>query len=239
MTQGNLYIVPTPIGNLEDITLRAIRILKEVDVIASEDTRHTQNLLAHFEISKVLTSYHDFNKEEKAPLLLNLLMEGRQIALVSDAGTPTISDPGYLLINEAIANGIKVIPLPGPSAFLAALSGSGLPTDAFIFNGFLPKKKAARLRKMEVMKTERNTLIFYESPHRILTVLEEFNSIFGDRRVVIARELTKQFEEFIYSTLSKIIQQKWRVKGEITLLIEGNRQVQKKSKHIVESMDEE
>jgi 16S rRNA (cytidine1402-2'-O)-methyltransferase len=239
MTQGNLYIVPTPIGNLEDITLRAIRILKEVDVIASEDTRHTQNLLAHFEISKVLTSYHDFNKEEKAPLLLNLLMEGRQVALVSDAGTPTISDPGYLLINEAIANGIKVIPLPGPSAFLAALSGSGLPTDAFIFNGFLPKKKAARLKKMEVMKTERNTLIFYESPHRILTILEEFNSIFGDRRVVIARELTKQFEEFIYSTLSKIIHQKWHVKGEITLLIEGNRQVQKKSKHNVESMDEE
>ena len=223
MSQGVLYIIPTPIGNLEDITLRALRILKEVDVLASEDTRHTQKLLSHFEISKVLTSYHDFNKEEKAPVLLQFLKEGRNVGLVCDAGTPTISDPGYLLINQAIAHGIKVIPLPGPSAVLTALSGSGLPTDAFIFNGFLPKKKTARLKVIEELKEEKKTLIFFETPHRIVTILEEVYSVFGERRVVIARELTKKFEEFIYGPLSGIIQKKWAVKGEITLLIEGKR----------------
>ena len=155
MAQGILYIVPTPIGNLEDITLRALRILKEVDLIASEDTRNTQRLLSHFGISKVLTSYHDFNKEEKAPLLLKLLQEGKSIALVSDAGTPTISDPGYLLINQAIGHGIRVVPLPGPSALLTALSGSGLPTDAFVFYGFFPRKRSARLKMMESLKQER------------------------------------------------------------------------------------
>lgn len=239
MTQGNLYIVPTPIGNLEDITLRALRILKEVDVIASEDTRHTQILLSHFDISKVLTSYHDFNKEEKVPILLNLLEEGRQVALVSDAGTPTISDPGYLLINEAISHGIRVIPLPGPSALLTALSGSGLPTDAFIFSGFLPRKKNARLKIIEGFNEEKKTLIFFESPHRILSVLEEFYSVLGDRRVVIARELTKKFEEFIYGTLSEVIHRKWQVKGELTLLIEGKRKGQKKEKYDQEILDEE
>ncbi|MHB8481797.1 MAG: 16S rRNA (cytidine(1402)-2'-O)-methyltransferase [Nitrospiria bacterium] len=223
MAQGNLYIIPTPIGNLEDITLRALRVLKEVDVLASEDTRHTQKLLAHFEFSKVLTSYHDFNKEEKAPVLLQFLKEGRHVGLVCDAGTPTISDPGYLLINQAITQGIKVIPLPGASSVLTALSGSGLPTDAFIFNGFLPKKKTARLRVICELKEERKTLIFFETPHRILSTLEEFTSVFGNRRAVVARELTKKFEEFIYGTLSEIIQKKWAVKGEITLLIEGKR----------------
>ena len=223
MSQGVLYIIPTPIGNLEDITLRALRILKEVDVLASEDTRHTQKLLSHFEISKVLTSYHDFNKEEKAPVLLQFLKEGRNVGLVCDAGTPTISDPGYLLINQAIDHGITVIPLPGPSALLTALSGSGLPTDAFIFNGFLPKKKTARLRVIDELKDEKKTLIFFETPHRILTILEEFYSVFGDRRAVIARELTKKFEEFIYGALSDIVKKKWAVKGEITLLIEGKR----------------
>ncbi|MBI1821401.1 MAG: 16S rRNA (cytidine(1402)-2'-O)-methyltransferase [Nitrospirae bacterium] len=223
MSQGVLYIIPTPIGNLEDMTLRALRILKEVDVLASEDTRHTQKLLSHFEISKVLTSYHDFNKEEKAPILLQFLKEGRNVGLVCDAGTPTISDPGYLLINQAIDHGIRVIPLPGPSALLTALSGSGLPTDAFIFNGFLPKKKTARLRVIDELKDEKKTLIFFETPHRILKILEEFYSVFGERRVVIARELTKKFEEFIYGTLSGIVKKKWAVKGEITLLIEGRR----------------
>ena len=223
MSEGILYIIPTPIGNLEDMTLRSLRVLKEVDVLASEDTRQTQSLLSHFEISKVLTSYHDFNKEEKAPVLVKFLKEGRHVGLVCDAGTPTISDPGYLLINQAIAQGIKVIPLPGPSALLTALSGSGLPTDAFIFNGFLPKKKTARLKMIEGLKEEKKTLIFFETPHRILTILEEFYSTFGERRVVIARELTKKFEEFIYGTLPEIIQKKWTVKGEITLLIEGKR----------------
>ncbi|MBI1824379.1 MAG: 16S rRNA (cytidine(1402)-2'-O)-methyltransferase [Nitrospirae bacterium] len=211
------------------MTLRAIRILKEADVVACEDTRHTQNLLSHFEISKTLTSYHDFNKEEKAPVLVKLLLEGRQVALVSDAGTPTVSDPGYLLINQAIACGIKVIPLPGPSAVLTALSASGLPTDGFIFNGFLPRKKAARLKMMEELKDTKKTLIFFESPHRILAVLDEFQIAFGDRRAVIARELTKKFEEFIYGTLSEITQRKWQVKGELTLLIEG-RQKKKRQK---------
>jgi 16S rRNA (cytidine1402-2'-O)-methyltransferase len=243
MTQGNLYIVPTPIGNLEDMTLRSIRVLKEVDLIASEDTRHTQNLLSHLEITKILTSYHDFNKEEKAPVLIKLIQDGQQVALVSDAGTPTISDPGYHLINQAIKHGIKVIPLPGPSAVLTALSASGLPTDAFIFNGFLPRKKTARLKIMNELKETRKTLIFFESPHRIEAVLEEFLATLGDRRAVIARELTKKFEEFIYGTLSEIIQKKWQIKGEITLLIEGKQKEARKKKFVqaaaTESIDED
>ena len=222
MSQGNLYIVPTPIGNLEDISLRALRTLREADVIASEDTRHTQKLLTHYNISKILTSYHDFNKEEKAPVLLEWMKEGRQVALVCDAGTPTISDPGYLLINQAIAGGIRVIPLPGPSSILTALSGSGLPTDAFTFIGFLPRKKTARMKIIETLREERRTLIFFESPHRIPAVLKEFFECYGgDRKAVVARELTKQHEEFIYDTLGEIQKRKWTVKGEITLLIEG------------------
>ena len=231
MAQGILYIVPTPIGNLDDISHRALKILNEVDVIACEDTRHTQNLLSHFEISKTLTSYHDFNKEEKAPLLIKLISEGSRVALVSDAGTPTVSDPGYLLINEAISRGIRVIPVPGPSAFLTALSASGLPTDAFCFQGFLPKKKNARLRMIEMLSVERNTLVFYESPYRILSVLEEFLSVFGDRRAVIARELTKQFEEMLYGNLSELIARKWKIKGELTLIIEGFRKEKHQRRH--------
>jgi|ERR1700693_527887 len=233
MTEGCLYIVPTPIGNLEDITLRALRILKESDLIASEDTRQTQKLLAHFDISKTLTSYHDFNKEEKAPLLVRMMKEGKVVALVSDAGTPTISDPGYLLINQAIANGIPVVPLPGASAILTALAGSGLPTDAFTFIGFLPKKKLARSRVIESLKEENRTLIFFETPHRILAVLKELFDILGEgRRVVIARELTKQYEEFIHDTLEGIQNRKWTIKGEITLLIEGTGKRSKRSGHV-------
>ena len=168
MPTGTLYIVATPIGNLEDITLRAIRVLKEVDLIAAEDTRHTRHLLDRYQIEKQLTSYHDHNKEEKGPVLVARLLEGRNIALVSDAGTPGVSDPGYFLINLAIDQKIPVVPIPGASAAIAALSVSGLPTDRFIFEGFLPAKRTGVLKTLEGLKQEKRTIIFYEAPHKIL-----------------------------------------------------------------------
>ena len=222
-----LYIVSTPIGHLEDITLRALRMLKEVSVIAAEDTRHTQKLLNHFQIHTPLTSYHDHNKEEKTEILLQRLKEGRSVALVTDAGTPGISDPGYYLINRCIQAGIPVSPIPGPSAFLAALTVSGLPTDAFLFEGFLPKKRTARLKRLETLKEEPRTLIWYESPHRLIRTLNDLLAVFGDRRVVIARELTKMYEEIIRGRLSQVIAQMGNrsIRGEITLLIEGGRSI--------------
>jgi len=222
-----LYIISTPIGHLEDITLRALRMLKEVSVIAAEDTRHTQKLLNHFQIHTPLTSYHDHNKEEKTEILLQRLKEGRSVALVTDAGTPGISDPGYYLINRCIQAGIPVSPIPGPSAFLAALTVSGLPTDAFLFEGFLPKKRTARLKRLETLKEEPRTLIWYESPHRLIRTLNDLLAVFGDRRVVIARELTKMYEEIIRGRLSQVIAQMGNrsIRGEITLLIEGGRSI--------------
>ena len=168
---GILYIVSTPIGNLEDITYRAHRILNEVDFIAAEDTRHTQKLCSHYGISTTLTSYHDFNKENKTPVLLEKLQEGCSIALVSDAGTPLISDPGYYLLTRAIEADIRVVPIPGPSAILAALTASGLPTDAFHYEGFLPKKSAARFRMLQILVEETRTIILFETPHRIKITL--------------------------------------------------------------------
>ncbi|MDC4206768.1 MAG: 16S rRNA (cytidine(1402)-2'-O)-methyltransferase [Candidatus Manganitrophus sp.] len=223
---GTLYVVSTPIGNLEDITLRALRILKEVAIIAAEDTRHTQKLLSHFDIHTTLTSYHDFNKEEKTPVLLSKMAEGASIAIVSDAGTPTLSDPGFYLIREAIRAGLPVSPIPGPSAALAALAVSGLPPDRFVFEGFLPKKKGARARRLEQLKPDPRTLIFYESPFRIVGLLEEIKTILGDRPVVVAREITKMFEEFIRGSVTEVLERigKKTMKGEITLVVGGNRE---------------
>lgn len=223
---GTLYVVSTPIGNLEDITLRALRILKEVSIIAAEDTRHTQKLLSHFDIHTQLTSYHDFNKEEKTPLLLSKMAEGVSIAIVADAGTPTLSDPGFYLIREAIRAGLPVSPIPGPAAAIAALAVSGLPPDRFVFEGFLPKKKGARARRLEQLKPDPRTLIFYESPFRIVGLLEEIGTILGDRPVVVAREMTKLFEEFIRGSVTEVLEKigEKTVKGEITLIVGGNRE---------------
>lgn len=225
MGKGTLYIVSTPIGNLEDITLRALNVLKSVQIIASEDTRHTQTLLRHYDIDTPQTSYHDHNKEEKGAVLISKLTEGNSIALVSDAGTPGISDPGYYLINRAIEEGIKISPVPGPSASIAALSISGLPTDAFVFEGFLPSKKTARLKKLREISTGDHTIIFFEAPHRLTATLIDMKEILGDRRIVLTRELTKVFEEVIRGRVSEVIDiiGSRRLKGEITIIVEGAR----------------
>lgn len=223
MPFGSLYIVATPIGNLDDITLRALRILGEVSLIAAEDTRHTQKLLTHFSISKPLTSYHDHNKEQKAEVLVARLKEGADVALVSDAGTPGISDPGYYIINRAIEEGIKVVPIPGATAALAALSVSGLPTDSFVFEGFMPPKKGRRVAKLKSLADEPRTVILYEAPHRIHETLEDMRDVLGDRRIVLARELTKIHEELLRGKIGDIIEKLTgrSVKGEITLVVEG------------------
>ncbi len=237
---GSLYIVATPIGNLEDITLRAVRILKEADFIAAEDTRHTHKLLSHLGIHKQLTSYHDHNKEEKAPVIISRLLEGQSAALVSDAGTPGISDPGYYLINKAIQENIPVVPIPGPTAAIAALSVSGLPTDAFVFEGFLSPKRTQRISKLDSLKQERRTIIIYEAPHKILKTLIDVRELMGERRVSLSRELTKIHENTLRGNISDIIRavesisgaagsgegpsSKGRspgIRGEITLIIEG------------------
>jgi 16S rRNA (cytidine1402-2'-O)-methyltransferase len=223
MTIGTLYIVSTPIGNLEDITLRAIRVLKEVELIAAEDTRHTKHLLDRYQIQTQLTSYHDHNKEEKAPVLVARLLEGKSVALVSDAGTPGISDPGYFLINLAADQQVPVVPIPGATAAIAALSVSGLPTDSFVFEGFLPAKHGARLKRLQKLLKEERTIIFYEAPHKIMKTLEDITEVFGDRRAVITRELTKIHEETIRGTLSEILKhlREGTVKGEFTVVVHG------------------
>ncbi len=223
MKTGILYIVATPIGNLEDITLRAIRILKEADLIAAEDTRHTRHLLDRYQIETQLTSYHDHNKEEKAPVLVARMLEGKNVALVSDAGTPGISDPGYFLINLAIDQKISVVPIPGATAAIAALSISGLPTDSFVFEGFLPAKHTARLKRLQELAKEERTVIFYEAPHKIVRAVEDMLAVFGDRRAVITRELTKLHEETIRGTLSDILKrlQEGTIKGEFTVIVRG------------------
>lgn len=220
---GVLYVVSTPIGNLEDISLRALRILREVDIVAAEDTRHTRTLLSHHGIHTPLTSYHDYNKEEKTAVLLQRIVDGSSVALVSDAGTPTLSDPGYYLITRAITSGVQVSPVPGASALLAAVAVSGLPTDAFLFEGFLPKKRGARARRLTELSKEKRTVIFYESPRRILATLKEIQQIFGLRRVAVARELTKVYEEIIRGDILQLIERMGgkRIRGEITLVVEG------------------
>jgi 16S rRNA (cytidine1402-2'-O)-methyltransferase len=219
---GVLYLVGTPIGNLEDITLRALRILKEADVIACEDTRQTQKLLNHYGVATRTVSYHEHNEMTRAPELVVELEEGAQVALVSDAGMPGISDPGYRLISLAIRHGIPVVPIPGASAFVAALAASGLPTDSFRFGGFLPAKRGARRQELEHIKSSPRTQIFYEAPHRIEQTLADVVEVLGPaRQVVIAREVTKLHEEFLRghaADLRKRLQER-QIKGEITLLI--------------------
>jgi len=218
---GTLYIVATPIGNLEDITLRALRVLREVDLIACEDTRQTRKLLDRHGIAKPLVSYHEHNEQSRAPELLRELEAGRNIALVSDAGTPLISDPGFRIVEQARALGIAVTPIPGPSALTSALSASGLPTDAFFFGGFLPAKKSQRRKMLEGLKGYPATLVFYESPHRIMESLDDIVSVLGARRMTLARELTKIHEEFLPGTASELREAlgQRQVKGELTLLI--------------------
>jgi len=219
---GTLYIVATPIGNLEDITLRALRVLKEADLIACEDTRQTRKLLDHFAIAKPMVSYHDHNEASRAEELIGRLEHGETIALVSDAGTPLISDPGYRLVAAAVAAGLTVTPIPGPSAAMSALSAAGLPTDAFRFCGFFAVKSSQRRKMLEEHKRDDCTLVFYEAPHRILEALEDVSAVMPARPVVIARELTKMHEEFLRGTASEVhasLAARPSVKGEITLLI--------------------
>jgi 16S rRNA (cytidine1402-2'-O)-methyltransferase len=220
---GTLYIVPTPIGNLEDITMRALRVLTEVELIAAEDTRHTQHLLAHFGIKTALTSYHDHNERGKARMLVERLRSGASIALVSDAGTPAIADPGYRIVVDAIAAGIQVVPLPGASASTTALSASGLPTDRFLFEGFLPAKAQERKATLQRLRSETATLVFYEGPHRLIDALNDMLKIFADRQVAVARELTKVHEEFLRGKLSEVIGALGdrEIKGEIVILVRG------------------
>lgn len=222
-TKGTLYIVSTPIGNMEDITLRALRVLKEVDLIAAEDTRRTGLLLKRYGIQTPLTSYFEGNEFRKREFILSRLKEGKKAALVSDAGTPGISDPGFRLIQLAIENGISIVPIPGPSAVITALSVSGLPTDAFLFKGFLPHKSKKRRDLLKELEHVRETLIFYESPHRIAETLTDIYDILGNRDVVLTRELTKAFEEVLRGKASEIQnrigERKW--KGEITLVVSG------------------
>ena len=219
---GKLYIVATPIGNLEDITLRAIRVLKEVDLIAAEDTRHTLKLLNHLEISKPLISYHRHNEDVKTDILIHKLQEGQNIALVSDAGTPGICDPGEEVIKACIECGISVIPIPGACAMINALIASGIDTKEFIFLGFLPLHKKLRKEKLVEIKNANKTVILYEAPHKLNTTLKDLKEILGNRQVVLAREITKIHEEYIRGTIDEILAKSETLKGEMILVIEKN-----------------
>ena len=219
--QGKLYVVGTPIGNLEDITLRAIRILKEVDLIACEDTRRTQKLLNAYAIKTRTISYHQHNEMTRAPELIIAMEQGNSIALVTDAGMPVVSDPGFRLVHLAVRHTIPVIPVPGASAFIAALAASGMPVDKFRFLGFLPSRKGERRKALESQKTTTKTLVFYESPHRLIEMLKDVRAILGERDVVVAREVTKVHEEFVRGTAGAALEylKKSPVKGEITILV--------------------
>ena len=220
---GILYIVATPIGNLEDITLRAVRVLREVDVVAAEDTRHTQILLSRHDIHTPLTSYHEHNEKTKAQELVARLVQGQNIALVSDAGTPAISDPGFRLVVQAIRAGVRIIPIPGASALTAVLSASGLPTDRFVFEGFLPAKKSQRREKLQTLRDETRTLIFYEAPHRLKEALDDIHELMGNREAVLAREVSKIHEEFLRGPISELLRTLGGgdIRGEVTLIING------------------
>ncbi len=229
MAKGKLLICATPIGNLKDITLRVLKTLKEVDLIAAEDTRHTRKLLSHYGIQNKLISYHEHNEVTKTKELLRKLIDGFHVALVSDAGTPGLSDPGYRLIKACIENKIDTEVLPGPSAAISALVISGLPTDSFIFQGFLPRKKRERQKILDELALNRRTLVFYESPHRIEASLESFLEAFGDRKMALARELTKKFEEIIRGTIGEVLTKvkEKRPLGEIVIVIEGIKKAKK------------
>ncbi|HEY3027020.1 MAG TPA: 16S rRNA (cytidine(1402)-2'-O)-methyltransferase [Pyrinomonadaceae bacterium] len=220
---GTLYVVPTPIGNLEDITQRALRVLGEVDLIACEDTRHTRKLLNHYAIKTKTISYHEHNERERAAELCAIIEAGKSVALVSDAGTPAISDPGFRLVRSAIDAGARVVSLPGPSALVTALAGSGLPTDEFFFGGFLPARSGARRTRLEELRSIPATLIFYEAPHRIVATLNDALQILGEREAVVTRELTKVHEEIVRGRLSELtahFSASESVRGEMVLIID-------------------
>ncbi len=221
---GKLYVISTPIGNLKDVTLRAIEVLKSVDAILCEDTRHAKKFLQHYGIDKPLISYFEGNENRRAPQIIQMLKEGQDIALISDAGTPTISDPGYRVVRMAREEGIQVIPVPGPSAIIAALSVSGLPTDRFIFEGFLPKKEGRRRKRLEELADFEGSIVLYESPHRIERTLKEILEIMGDRRVFIGREMTKMHEEYLFGWLSEIMD-RVKPKGEFVIVVSKEKRI--------------
>ncbi|WP_091529911.1 16S rRNA (cytidine(1402)-2'-O)-methyltransferase [Alkalibacterium subtropicum] len=223
--QGTLFLVPTPIGNLEDITFRAVNMLKAVDLIASEDTRNTQKLLNHFKVETPQTSFHEHNSKERTPQLIEKIKAGQSIAQVSDAGMPSISDPGVDLVRAAVDAGITVVPLPGPNAALTALIASGLSPQPFYFLGFLPRKKKDLTAELEELNKRKETLVFYESPHRVKQVVETMQAVYGsERKIVLAREVTKRFEEFIRGTMEEVCE--WlsneNIRGEFVIIVEGN-----------------
>ena len=246
MAQGTLYLVATPIGNLEDISPRALRILQEADLIACEDTRYTSRLLTRYGIDTPRKSYHEFNEERRTMQLLKQLQEGAQIALVSDSGTPLVSDPGYEIVSACRKEGIRVIPIPGPSALITALIGSGLPTDSFFFAGFLPARSSQRKRRLEEVAPVPATLIFYEAPHRLLASLTDMIAVLGSRQSTVARELTKLHEEFLHGTLPELLdrlQTREKIQGEIVIVVERGEAVAEQAvfpdsilKHLEEEM---
>ena len=218
---GTLFLVATPIGNLEDISLRALRVLREADLVAAEDTRHSSKLLHHYDIRRPTTSLHEHNEFEKVPELVEQLRRGARIALVTDAGTPSVSDPGYRLVRAAIDAGVRVEAIPGPSAVLAALVSSGLPTDAFVFAGFPPPKSTARTAWLEVFRTDRRTVVFFEAPHRIRETLADARRVLGDREIVLGRELTKLHEELVRGPISSVLSRLAEPRGEFTVVLAG------------------
>jgi 16S rRNA (cytidine1402-2'-O)-methyltransferase len=223
---GKLYIVSTPIGNLKDITLRAIEVLKQVDLIAAEDTRHTKILTSHYGIKTPLTSYFQYNKVKKSDSLIRLLREGKDVALVSDAGTPGISDPGFVIIKKALEEDIAIIPIPGPAGFLTALSVAGLPTNKFVFEGFFSNKSSQRKKRLRELSGEERTVIIYESPHRLLKTLQDILEILGDINIVCARELTKKFEEIRREKVSESIRHfsNTKIRGEFIIMFRPGKQ---------------
>ena len=238
---GTLYLVSTPIGNLEDITYRAVRILKEAGLIACEDTRQTRKLLDHYSIRTSTLSYHEHNEAERAAELVEKLRQGISVALVSDAGTPLVSDPGYRLVQRAIEAGIRVEPIPGASALLAALTASGLPSDEFHFAGFLPPKSGRRKKLLESLNDAAATLVFYEAPHRILETLDDLEAVLGGRPIVLAREITKLHEEFLRGTpaqLREVLKARPTIKGEITLLVGKGSGVQADDTPLAQAVEE-
>jgi len=238
---GKLFIVATPIGNLDDVTYRAVRVLGEVDVIACEDTRHSRKLLDHYGIEKPLVSYHEHNELPRSGELVDHLLAGKNIALISDAGTPLISDPGYRIVSQAAAAGVTVVPIPGASAVLAALTASGLPTDTFYFGGFLPAKTTQRRRTLDTLRTFPSTLVFYEAPHRVRESLQDIAEVLGRRQVVLMRELTKLHEEILRGTASEIAQilgERDSIKGEITMVIGKAAGPEPDARPMAEAIDE-
>ncbi len=230
MVQGKLYLVATPIGNLEDLSQRALRILREVDLIACEDTRHTAKLLARYDIRTPRKSYHKFNEEKRTEKLMGRLQEGGQVALVSDSGTPLVSDPGYEIVKACRMRGIPVIPVPGPSAAIAALTASGLPAERFFFTGFLPARSSQRKRRLQELESVAATLIIYEAPHRLLASLSDMIAVLGCRQAVIARELTKIHEEFLTGSLTELfdlLQGREKIQGEIVIVVEKGKPIDK------------